>query len=131
MAVGFGGAVKSVQPRRFLALAAALTALSCGGGDVCENTSLAEIPSPDGALRAWVFIRSCGATTLNSVHVSVLPASAPAPVEAGNTFVREPVAAVLVEWPAEDALLISHELGGNVSRQEPEVAGVAVSYEVD
>lgn len=118
------------QARRFLALAAALAAVSCGG-DACENTSQVEIPSPDGALRAWVFIRSCGITTLNSVHVSILPAGAPAPAEAGNTFVREPVAALQVKWSAPRELSISHTLGGNVSRQEGEVAGVAVSYKVE
>jgi hypothetical protein len=114
-----------------LALAAAIAGLSCGGGDLCENGSPTQIPSPDGALRAWMFIRSCGALTTNSVHVSILPAADPVPAEAGNTFAREPVAAVLVEWSGPRALSISHQAGGTVTRQESEVAGVAVSYKVD
>ena len=98
-----------------LALTAAMAVLSCGpvsGGDTCENTSQTQVPSPDGALRAWVFIRSCGATTLNSVHVSILPASDAVPDQAGNTFVHEPVGGVRVAWPSPREVSIAHDAGG-------------------
>jgi hypothetical protein len=105
--------------------------LSCGDAALCENSSQIEIPSPDQKLRAWVFIRGCGATTTNSVHVTVQAAGYPPPVEAGNTFVREPVSAVRVEWPSASELLITHQRGGNVSKQESEVSGVTVSYRLE
>jgi hypothetical protein len=120
-----------VAMRKCAVIAAAMLLLSCGDAGLCENSSQVEIPSPDKKLGAWVFIRGCGATASNSVHVTVLPAGSLPPVEAGNTFVREPVSEVRVEWPSERELLITHQRGGNVSRQEREIAGVAVSYHVE
>jgi hypothetical protein len=112
-------------------VAVAIASLSCGDAGLCENSSQVEIPSPDHKLGAWVFIRGCGATTSNSVHVTVLPAGSEPPADAGNTFGREPVTAVRVEWPSPRELLITHQRGGFVSKQESEVAGVAVSYQLE
>ena len=109
----------------------AMAFLSCNDAGLCENSAQVEIPSPDQRLGAWVFIRGCGATTKNSVHVTVLPAGSPPPADAGNTFAREPVSAVRVEWSSKDQLLITHQRGGNVFKQESEVAGVAVSYRLE
>jgi hypothetical protein len=117
--------------RKCVALMAVLSSLSCSDVDLCENTSPVEIPSPDHKLGAWVFIRDCGAITLNSVHVTILPAGSPPPGEAGNTFILEPMTAVTVEWPSERELLVLHERGGKVLKQEQQVAGVAVSYRLE
>lgn len=114
-----------------LTVLAVTTLLSCSDEGLCENSSQIEIPSPDQKLRAWVFIRGCGATTTNSVHVTVQAAGSPPPAEAGNTFVREPVSEVRVEWPSARELLITHQRGGNVSKQESEVAGVTISYRLE
>jgi hypothetical protein len=116
--------------RKCAVIAAAVALLSCGDAGLCENSSQVEIPSPDHKLGAWIFVRGCGATARNSVHVTVLPAGSLPPVEPGNTFVREPVSEVRVEWPSDRELRITHQHGGNVSRQEREIAGIAVSYQV-
>jgi hypothetical protein len=110
---------------------AAAALLSCSGAEPCENSSPVEIPSPDHKLGAWIFIRGCGVTAPNSVQVTVLPAGSEPPAESGNTFIRAPVAAVRVEWPSAHELLITHQGGGNVSKQESQVAGVAVSYKLE
>jgi hypothetical protein len=113
-------------------IAFALAGLSCGDAGLCENSSQVEIPSPDGSLAAWVFIRGCGATTLNSVHVSVTPAGSAPPEDSGNVFILEPVTAVAVKWPAERELSISRDPGGGkVLKQESRVGEVAVTYAIE
>ena len=109
----------------------ALAGLACGDTAACDNTSQVEIPSPDGKFAAWVFIRACGATTLSSVHVSVVPAGSPAPHESGNAFVLEPVAALEVKWPGERELSISRPAGGHVIAQQPRVGEIAVTYAIE
>jgi hypothetical protein len=117
--------------RGSLVFAAALAVLSCRDAEPCQNSSPVEIPSPDQRLGAWVFIRGCGVATPNSVQVAVLPAGSAPPTEEGNAFIREPVAAVRVEWPSARELLITHQGGGKVYRQESQIAGVAVSYRLE
>lgn len=75
-------------------LAAALGVALLGGlsilsmdrtlGKLCGNAPIDEVVSPDGARKAVVFQRSCGATTGDSTHVSILPADASLPDEIGN-----------------------------------------------
>ena len=117
--------------RGFACALIALAGIACGDTGMCENTSQVEIPSPDGKFAAWVFIRACGATTLSSVHVSVVPAGSPAPHESGNAFVLEPVAALEVKWPAERELSISRPAGGHVIEQQPRVGEIAVTYAIE
>ena len=105
--------------------------LGCGEAVLCENTSPVEIPSPDGQRGAWVFIRRCGPTTASSVQVTILPAGSTAPNEAGNVFAIEPVIAVSVKWPSDRELLISRAAGGTVSKQEPRVSDVTISYRLE
>ena len=71
------------------------------------------------------------ATTLNSVHVTILPAGSPPPAEAGNTFILEPVIAVSVKWPSGRELLISHERRGRVLKQEQQVADVSALIDLN
>jgi hypothetical protein len=84
--------------------------------------------SPDEHLVAWVFVRGCGATTTDSVQVSVLPASAGAPSDAGNTFIMEQGSNVVAEWPAARQLSISYEPLGEIFKKEVRVGEVSVSY---
>jgi hypothetical protein len=56
---------------------------------MCANDLLTEIPSPDGALKAVVFQRDCGATTSFSTQISILWTNRPLPNETGNLFVAD------------------------------------------
>jgi len=110
-------------------LSTLLVALSaCGGGNLCENSAHGGIPSPDGELVAWVFLRSCGPGTPTSTHVSILPTDAPPPSEAGNVFVAEPIVEVSVEWPGDHRLLVWHGANGRVLEQQYQVSGVTLAY---
>jgi hypothetical protein len=56
---------------------------------LCANRVLRTIPAPDGASRAVIFERDCGATTGFSTQVDVLATDAPLPDTAGNAFVAD------------------------------------------
>src|SRR5438270_5911065 len=45
--------------------------------DPCANAQISEAVSPDGKLRAVTFRRDCGATTKETVQVSIIPAKKP------------------------------------------------------
>jgi hypothetical protein len=109
----------------------ALAALGCGDAALCENSAQVEISSPDQQLVAWIFIRGCGAAVGDSIQVSILPAGSAPPEDAGNTFIMDKRGEVRVDWTADRELLISHEPAKPISRQETDVAGVKVSYEVE
>lgn len=96
--------------------------------DPCENSNLRRIPSPDQHWVAWIFVRGCGATTGNSVQVSVLRASATAPSDGGNVFIIEQDSGVATEWAAPRELAISYEPRGEVFKQETQIGEVSVSY---
>ncbi len=85
----------------FLA-ALTITAAILGGGccpiaggtegcdfSLCGNDFPQAVVSPDGALQAVIFQRSCGATTGFVTHVTVLQAGAALPNEGGNLFVAD------------------------------------------
>lgn len=69
--------------------------LACLGlsscGDLCGNTVLTTIPSPDARYVAIVFTRDCGATTDFSTQLSVLSASRGSPAvrasDSGNALI--------------------------------------------
>src|SRR5262249_10486833 len=58
-------------------------------GGMCANQLLAEIPSPDGALKALVFERDCGATTGFSTQISIVGGNGSLPSRAANLFVAD------------------------------------------
>jgi len=107
---------------------------------LCDNTPLAEVPSPSGTRKAVVFQRDCGATTGFSTQVSVLPAGAKLRDDGGNVFVADtdhgaapsgPGGGPVVEavWVAEDRLVIRHHRLARVFRSEARAGNVVVAYE--
>lgn len=70
--IGVGGSLAAICVVAFVAMIWA----SGIGRDMCGDTILSELPSPDGRLRAVVFDRSCGAVSHgSSTQVSVLASS--------------------------------------------------------
>ena len=55
----------------------------------CENERPFGHLSPDGKWKYVTFSRNCGATTADNFQVSVLPATALMPTEAGNAFIAD------------------------------------------
>lgn len=112
---------------------------SLSGCRLCGNTPISEVISPGGMAKAVVFVRSCGATTDFSTHVSVLPAGQKLSNEGGNVFVadsdhgRAPTGPkgqldVRLRWTAENHLTILFPPGSRVFRSETRVGPLQIDY---
>ena len=74
---------------------------------MCENSVLSEELSPDKSLKAVSFIRGCGATTSDSLNVSVIPRDEQ--VDTGNIYVAEVISnkqKITINWLSTDHLVI-------------------------
>jgi hypothetical protein len=118
----------------FLALLALLSACS----PLCGNRVVARAEAPDGAYRAVLFQRDCGATTGFSTQISVLRAGEE-PTAGGNAFRADGDGAVRAgswggpwaeaRWLSARHLLIRYAAGARLFAQAEEVAGIRISYE--
>jgi hypothetical protein len=106
---------------------------------LCGNDKLAELPSPDGAFKAVVFERDCGATSGFSTQVSVLRREAVLGNTGGNVFVedsdhgRAPTGSgggpeAKVVWIGNREMRIDHHVKARVFVARALVDGVAVTY---
>jgi hypothetical protein len=109
-------------------------------GASCGNKVLAEVSSPNGAVKAVVFQRDCGATTGFSTQVSVVAAGSALGNSAGNVFVADSDHGsapsgpgggpeVKVQWRATDQLVVSHHPAARVFKAEPQARSIKVHYE--
>lgn len=122
-----------------------VAALALGGwaflvhttADLCGNTVLATVPSPDGTLQAIVFERDCGATTGFSTQVSIVKEGARLSNGPGNAFVADDdhgaaSAArgrgpdVTAEWRGTDTLVVQYDGRARVFHAAPRVRGITV-----
>src|SRR5438105_4350663 len=81
-----------------IAITSALLLLCGCTPNLCANTQITEYVSPDRNLKAVVFRRACGATTKETVQVSILPAKKLLPNKGGNVFVADGTPMVVVRW---------------------------------
>ena len=57
--------------------------------NLCDNTEVFRVASPDGQLEAVIFERSCGATTDFSTQISIVRKGSSLASGAGNTFIAD------------------------------------------
>lgn len=112
--------------------------LICGGAlfwvlrgavEMCANEPITTDVSPNGALKAVLFRRDCGATTSNSTHVSIIPASRQLPNEPGNVFVRSGQPSVAVCWIGDRHLSISGDGAGTAFVHLTDYRGIRITYD--
>ena len=72
---------------------------------LCTNDQLEEFQSPDGATKAVVYRRDCGATTDYSRQIVILPHGRPLPKSPDPVFVSDGDMVVIPRW--EDASHLS------------------------
>jgi hypothetical protein len=107
---------------------------------MCGNELLSEAISPNGAMKAVVFQRDCGATSGLSTQVSVLKASATIENASGNTFTADTNRgaapsgpgggpAVSVRWASPQTLVVSHHPGARVFTARSTVQEINVRFE--
>ena len=121
------------MPMLFLALLASVLA---GCSAACGNEIIEVKHAPDGADRAILFQRNCGATTGPNLQVSIL-----GPDEElegpGNLFVADddhgaavgPDPIVQLFWQPDGRLVVLHHPRARIFKQEDGANGVRVSYE--
>jgi hypothetical protein len=93
-----------------------------------KNTIKQEIASPDGTRKIVIFVRDGGATTAFSTQISILPRNSSLPDWWGNAFMSEFSDPVTARWIDSKKVEISYKNGGRITRTEPLVDEVSVSY---
>jgi hypothetical protein len=119
-----------VVVRFILGLALAAFGSGCR---LCDNTFVADYPSPDGTHQVIVFERGCGATTGTSTQVSLIPAipeRGVTPLGTGNVWIADDPAESVdlkVRWIDAKHVELSHRKT-RVTNLVSEVEGVVIKY---
>jgi hypothetical protein len=95
-------------------------------GDLCGNDINQKIPSPNGENVAYIFERSCGATTGFSPQLSVLDNDEEFQNESGNTFRSNKEFSV--EWLNENNLKVIYDISSEINKMDKKVNGIMVQY---
>lgn len=109
-------------------IATFLAALLFAGCNLCGNELQSVVRSSDGKFSAVVYLRSCGATTGFSTHVSIVDASQGLPDEAGNVLITHDDLPVSVEWLSNAKLSIHGTVGAEVWKLHPEYRQIQIIY---
>jgi hypothetical protein len=96
----------------------------------CRNDERYRVRSPDGRYEAIVFERDCGATTAESLEISMVQAGSRLGSGPGNILRLVHPADLRVEWLAPDRLSVSHAAGAQVGAKETAYKDVIIEYEV-
>ena len=103
-------------------------ALLLSGCDMCGNDPLNVVTSPNGEMNAISFVRSCGATTGYSTHVSITDKSGRLKNDPGNIFTIEGKSPVGIEWKNNSQLIVDIDGSGKEFKMVAEFEGVKVEY---
>jgi hypothetical protein len=126
--------------RQFLLVSLLSFIVISGCGEPCNYALLSETKSPDMRLKAIVFQRGCGVPIDSSTQISVLN-SRESRWGQGNLFIvgddhhngspgNTPLKNITVHWESNTSLKISYPKNTQVLLKNPNIAGVAVSYDV-
>jgi hypothetical protein len=102
--------------------------LVSGCTDLCGNDPLHGEESPDKSRLAVAFVRSCGATTGFSSHVSIVPRNKPIPNEPGNILVVEGKQPISVKWRSNSELEIEIPRETKIHKQTESLGEVSIKY---
>ena len=94
--------------------------------DLCGNDIKQRIPSPNGENIAYIFDRSCGATTGFSPQLSILYKGDELENESGNTFRSEKD--LSIEWLDEKNLKVIYDISSETYEMKKKVNGITIEY---
>lgn len=94
--------------------------------DMCGNDIKQKIFSPSDEKVAYVFERSCGATTGFSPQLSILDKDDDFQNESGNTFRSDKDFSI--EWIDEKNLKVIYDKSSETSEMDKKVNGVRIEY---
>ena len=102
--------------------------LAIGCTDLCGNDPLHGEESPDKSRLAVAFVRSCGATTGFSSHVSIVPRNKPIPNEPGNILVVGGKQPLSVKWQSNSELEIELPKESKIHKQTEGLGEISIKY---
>jgi hypothetical protein len=94
--------------------------------DMCGNDIKQKIHSPNGENVAYIFDRSCGATTGFSPQLSILNKNDEFENESGNTFRSDEEFSI--EWIDEKNLRVIYDNSSETYEMEKKVNGITIEY---
>lgn len=114
---------------RLLFLICAISFSGCSTLDsLCGNMILEEIPSPDKKLKAVLFARDCGATTSESMQVSILDADENLDDNSvGNVFITD-YETISLKWLSVSALEITIPPKAQTFKQQRQLGDISIVY---
>jgi len=114
---------------RPLAALAAFALLGCSAAPLCENAVRMRLPAPDGKRDALVFTRACGATTGESVQLSVV-VTGEVPEGTGNVLIADgvPASAVSARWQGPRVLAVRLPATARTFHTATTAEGVRIVY---
>jgi hypothetical protein len=94
----------------------------------CRTAIRSQERSPNGHLKAVVYLRKCPDEVLFTTNVSILPIDQPVPDDTGNTVVCPDALAVRVRWQSNNQLtVLSFSDLSNATKQK-HVGDVSIDY---
>jgi hypothetical protein len=94
--------------------------------DMCGNEIKQKIPFPNGNNVAYIFERSCGATTGFSPQLSILNKNDDFQNKSGNTFRSDKDFSV--EWLNEKSLEVIYDKSSETYEMDKKVNGIKIEY---
>jgi hypothetical protein len=124
------------------ALAVLLMVLQTTGCGMCNDTLIAEVRSPNGALKAVTFVLDCGATTWFDTRVLILPSDQQLGDTTDHVFCidddigkirglrgADKAIPLKLHWESDKVLVISYPRRARVIRQYNQMHGVSIRFE--
>lgn len=94
--------------------------------DMCGNDIKQKISSPSGKSVAYIFERSCGATTGFSPQLSIINKDDEFQNESGNTFRSDKDFSI--EWLNEKSLKVIYDKSSEAYEMNENVNGIRIKY---
>ena len=96
--------------------------------DLCSNTELQRVASPNGEYAAVIFARNCGATTKEAFHVSIMKPDEKLGYSTGNVYTS--YNRVSLDWNVDHAMTINGSAeGDDVFKTKTQYKKVGITYQ--
>lgn len=110
--------------------------LGCSADNLCSNELLSEYSSPNKAYKVVKFDRGCGATTGNSIQMSIIPNEMDAKNEVGNIFIGDirpgnnihADSTVMVSWLNDSTVVVKYNPKLRMFKTKSSYGGFRIIY---
>jgi hypothetical protein len=112
-----------------LALSVLITVAGCSRKpEPCRTAIRSQERSPNGQLKAVVYLRKCPYEVLFTTNVSILPIDQSVPDDTGNTVVCPDALAIRVRWQSNNQLTVLSFSDLSKAAKQQRVGNVSIDY---